>query len=78
MVKLFLGGVALLMVVSVAKWLRAEWNPQSWRTRRSGPENNWKNEAFMAREDGKTWQEVDAGISTDVPPRRPSGNTSRF
>jgi hypothetical protein len=62
----------------VWKFFVAEWTSSPWRTRRSGPSNNWQNEGFMAHQDGKSWQEIDAASSTDVPPRRPSGNSNRF
>jgi len=64
--------------VAVWKFWASEWNGQPWRTRKSNAANNWKNEAYMAHEDGMTWQEIDAAIGTDFPPRRPSGNTNRF
>jgi len=70
--------VVALMAFAVWKFAVAEWTTTSWRTRRSGPSNNWQNEGFMAHQDGKSWQEIDAAMSTDVPPRRPSGNSNRF
>jgi len=33
--------------------------------RRSGPKNNWQNEAYLARQEGGSWVENDCGIGRE-------------
>jgi hypothetical protein len=35
-----------------------------WKKRRSGPENNWKNEAYVAREEEGSWVENDHSVAS--------------
>ena len=57
------------MGFTVWKFMASEWSG-SWRTRRSGPSNNWQNENYMAKQDGMSWSEIDGAIANDAPPRR--------
>lgn len=58
-----------LMAVAVWKFLAADWSSM-WRTRRSDASNNWQNEAYMARQDGKSSSEIDGTIVDSAPPFR--------
>jgi hypothetical protein len=55
---------------AVWKFMASEWS-STWRTRRSGPSNNWKNEGYMANQDGKSWSDIDSTATST--PKRPSG-----
>lgn len=35
-----------------------------WKKRRSGPGNNWKNEAYVAREEAGSWVENDHSVAS--------------
>ena len=52
-----LGGA--FIALAVWKFLSAFWLPPLWMTRRSGPGNNWRNEAWMAEEDGVSRWSID-------------------
>ena len=69
--------VAVAMVLAVAVWrfLSIGWR-SDWRTRRSGPANNWQNEGYMANQDGASWSEIDGTIASSAPPRRGYGGNT--
>ena len=62
--------IGLFVLFALTKFFWAEWRPQFWRTRQSSAANNWSNEGYMAQEDGKKLQDIDASISSDAPPYR--------
>lgn len=55
---LLIGGVAALALVVVA-FVSAR------RRIRSGPKNNWKNEAFLAREETDSWSENECAVGRE-------------
>jgi hypothetical protein len=59
---------------AIWKFLSGEW-VSAWRTRRTGPTNNWQNEGYMANQDGKSWSEIDGTIANTAPPQRGGGGT---
>jgi hypothetical protein len=61
-----------LMAYAVWRFAVSEWS-STWRTRRSGPANNWQNEGYMANQDGRNWSEIDGTIAKSPPPRRSGG-----
>jgi hypothetical protein len=56
---LLLSGVAAILALAFSSFFLAR------RRIRTGPENNWRNEAYMAREETGSWTENECAIGRE-------------